>query len=260
MATDWSTSDIDVEGLSDADIVQVDSLLEQVAVPHDGMSLEMLDGFLSALVVGPELVKPSEYWREIWNHDPEWPDRATGAEAHRLVLSLWNDIVDRLQVDLPDEEVDEDDDELVDQIEAAMPLLALPEVADDETTEGFGGLPDDFPLAAAWGVGFMRGVGLRAEAWEAWEREDEDLAEALTSIARLTVLDAEQAEQLGLPADDLPDLAERMQITGSIPSMLQAFNQQRLASYGDTHVDIDLCPCGSGKPFQQCCGDKSRLN
>jgi uncharacterized protein len=259
METDWTTPGLGEQVLSDADVEQLDQLLEQWAVPQDGMSLEMLDGFLSALVVCPDLVKPSEYFPEIWNHQPAWPDEDTEMTAYRLVIALWNDIVGRLHVELPDDDADTDDEEAVAQIEAAMPLLALPDTDDDETS-GFGALPDDFPLAAAWGVGFMRGVGMRPEHWDSWEREDEDIAESLSQIARLTVLDVEQALELGLDAEAVPNLQDRMEIAGSIPMFMQDFHQARLGEPSDTHVDEDLCPCGSGRPYKQCCGERARLN
>src|SRR5262249_55810563 len=51
-------------------------------VPANTMSLEMLDGFFTALVIGPELVAPSAYFPVIWGADnrngPDWdsPEQA----------------------------------------------------------------------------------------------------------------------------------------------------------------------------------------
>src|SRR5690606_1373774 len=52
--------------LDDAQIERLAELLEQRAVPFKGFNLEALDGFLSALVVSPSTVLPSEWQPLVW--------------------------------------------------------------------------------------------------------------------------------------------------------------------------------------------------
>ena len=251
------------ERIAQSDIDALHGLLERYAVPADGMSLEMLDGFLSALIVGPELVLPSEYWTHIWNTEGEWKDADEAARAHRLVQALWNDIVRRVNVELPDDdEVNQDPEAFAEAMQDAMPLLAVPESEDEE--DPWSGVPEDYPVGAAWAIGFMRGVGLRAEAWSHWEQNDGHVAEDLQTIAELGLLDAEHAEEMGLDASSVPDLNDRIAIVSGLPVILQNFNEYRLEQLGQYPSDApgpdDPCPCGSGHPFKRCCGSPGRLN
>ena len=52
------TSKLD-EPLSDIDYDELEAFLGSNVVPQDCMDLEMLDGFLTAIVCGPELIQPS---------------------------------------------------------------------------------------------------------------------------------------------------------------------------------------------------------
>lgn len=253
--------------LSDADVERLSNLLEDIAVPREGMSLEMLDGFLSALVVGPQLVPPSEYLPLVWNHEPAWPSASAAAEAFRLIQALWNDIVQRLAIDL-DEDEDGDEQEQMARVEAAMPLLAFPEPPEDaDEDDPFAAVPDDFPLGAAWAVGFMRGTSLRGDDWARWEADDEEVSDDLELIASLALLDAEHAVELELDAESVPEFSERLGIVSQIPHMLRDFNLRRAAELRSEPVRRDElpgrndpCPCGSGQKYKKCCGDPAKLN
>jgi uncharacterized protein len=263
------------DSLSDQDLERLDTLLETFAVPRDGMSLEMLDGFLSALVVGPELVMPSEYLPLVWNGEPEWASISEAQQAMGLVMGLWNDIVGRLQISLADEND-------VDSHAAAMPLLAYPALAPDASAEAgasvdgaatnegsdpFAGAPGDFPLGAAWALGFLRGVGLRQAAWERWASKHPDVEDDLGMLETLALFSVEQAEELGVDPDDIPNLSERLELVTDLPALLQDFNALRMESMvarparrAGQPGRNDPCPCGSGQKFKKCCGAAQSLH
>jgi uncharacterized protein len=260
--------------LSDTDLERLDTLLETFAVPRDGMSLEMLDGFLSALVVGPDLVMPSEYLPLVWNGEPEWASVSEAEQAMRLVLGLWNDIVGRLQLSLEDEND-------IDSHAAAMPLLAYPALApetadssatadaadDGEGADPFAGAPSDFPLGAAWALGFLRGVGLRQAAWERWAAQHPAVEDDLGMLETLALFSVEQAEELGVEPDDIPNLSERLELVTDLPALLQDLNALRMeamvarpARRAEQPGRNDPCPCGSGQKFKKCCGAAQKLH
>src|SRR6266853_1968099 len=60
------TSKLD-EPLTDIDYDELEVFLGSHAVPQDCMDLEMLDGFLTAIVSGPELIQPSEWLPVLWS-------------------------------------------------------------------------------------------------------------------------------------------------------------------------------------------------
>ena len=55
------------EPLNDVDYDELEVFLGSNAVPQDCMDLEMLDGFLTAVVSGPELIQPSEWLPVVWS-------------------------------------------------------------------------------------------------------------------------------------------------------------------------------------------------
>ena len=58
------------------------------------MNLEMLDGFLAALICGPDTVLPSEYLPEIWGGDdadePVFERKSALQEFLSLIMRHWN--------------------------------------------------------------------------------------------------------------------------------------------------------------------------
>ena len=55
------------EPLTDTELDDLEGFLASDAVPEDCMDLEMLDGFLAAIVSGPESVQPSEWLPQVWS-------------------------------------------------------------------------------------------------------------------------------------------------------------------------------------------------
>ena len=75
------------------------------AVPQDCMDLEMLDGFLTAVVSGPELIQPSEWLPVVWSDSqrsvsPVFPNNEQAERILSLVLRLQNSIA-RTLMDSP---------------------------------------------------------------------------------------------------------------------------------------------------------------
>ena len=87
--------------LTDADIDRLDALLRERALPHGGLSLEALDGFFSALIVGPgDMILPSEWMPFVWGENaPEWESGEQAQAALELVMKLWNQIARRVKLD-----------------------------------------------------------------------------------------------------------------------------------------------------------------
>jgi len=66
--------EVPVEGVA---LDALDAFLSSDQSPPDSMMLSDLDGFLTAIAVGPELVMPSEWLPVIWGDDePVFADEA----------------------------------------------------------------------------------------------------------------------------------------------------------------------------------------
>ncbi len=232
----------DQAAIPDADLDELDALLESRAVPFKGMSLEMLDGFLSALVVAPELVAPSEWMPHVWGgRPPRWESSAEVEHVHRLLMALWNDIARRVAIE-PERMRDRD-----------TPLIALPERddADPDATGDYG---------IEWACGFLDGVELRPEAWDANCETQPWIDESLVGIEAIAA--GEWPAPEGEEAGEALSASERLDLIAGIPHLLHDLNVHRLEQL-TSRTPIrreaapgrnDPCPCGSGRKFKKCCG------
>ncbi len=283
--------------LTPEQLERLETLLWEHAVPRGGMSMEMLDGYFSALLCSPSLVMPSEAVGAIWGDPPPvWEDANTAAEAYHLVMGYWNHVADRLALD-PDESAE------------SAPAIALSETLHARLGEivDTGKIPDDlpevdrvFPVGLAWAIGFFVGVDLREDEWDRWAEAHDEVAEALDDIEQLmhtppdpegdVASDAdaphedddagydeddddsegdEDDDDDGISAIDPPDLYERLDIVFELPHFLKFFDTLRRsemiraqgpARRTDGPGRNDPCPCGSGKKYKKCCGDPARLH
>ena len=125
--------------LTDAEFERLSGVLGRFDNKHP-MNLEHLDGFLAALICGPEIVRPSEYLPVICGDDMVLEDSFNAQSVLQDFLSLimrhWNVIADTLHSG-----------------DVFLPLLL-----EDE-----GGIS----RANDWAKGFLRGMELRKTDWAA---------------------------------------------------------------------------------------------
>ncbi|MFC4728346.1 UPF0149 family protein [Coralloluteibacterium thermophilus] len=242
--------------LDDAELDRLDLLLDRCADPADGIiGLEMLDGFLSAVLAGPVALTAEDYLPAVWGTSTPRRDARQTEEAQALIARLEAQILRRIAV-APDERPGGRD--------AAHPFLGLPEEAETvapDADDPLAGLPADFPYASAWAGGFLHGTQLRAEAWDAWLDAHEDIANDVLVISRLALVNAEHAREVGADEADVLSLAERFDLADDLPEMLHDMFLQRIHDQRPAPVRRetapgrnDPCPCGSGKKYKKCHG------
>jgi uncharacterized protein len=235
-------------GISDSDLDELGALLELRAVPFKGMSLEMLDGFLSSLVVAPDLVLPSEWTPRVWGgRPPRWETIDEAGRVHQLLMGLWNDVARRVAID-PERLRDRD-----------TPLIAL-----HDGDASAGNVIDD--CGVEWAMGFLDGVELREEAWGAACAAEEWIDDALIGIEAIAIGEWPPTEPDG--ATEPLTVSERLDVIFGIPHMLHDLNLHRLEQT-TSRTPIrketapgrnDPCPCGSGRKFKKCCGTAANLH
>ncbi|HRQ64300.1 MAG TPA: UPF0149 family protein [Xanthomonadaceae bacterium] len=209
--------------LTDDQIDRLQSLLMREDLGDNVMDIEALDGFLSALIVGPAPVLPSEYLPEIFDGSmPQWDSAEQAVETISLIQSLWNHIVGRLDIDLDE----------VEQFADAIPLMAWPQVEGgaDAILDPFQTVPEGYPLCAVWATGFMHGMTLRQDAWDDFIDAHPDIAEHLEWIMRLSLVSQEQLEDVGIENTELLDHDQRLTAVAQLPRLLKELNDLRLAA------------------------------
>jgi uncharacterized protein len=200
------------------------------------MNLEQLDGFLAALICGPELVLPSKYLPKIWGDRTAFEDPSSAQEFLSLIMRHWNTIADTLHSD-----------------DVYLPLLL-----EDEN----GNTP-----ANDWANGFLRGMEFGKEDW-ALLLDDEDYGGSLIPIFALANEHNPDPKMRSYKDPISTELRETLIVraVAATTQIYRYFKAQRLLdndplgnmpAFLRTMPKIgrnDRCPCGSGKKFKQCCG------
>jgi uncharacterized protein len=225
--------------LTDAEFERLSGVLGRFDNKHP-MNLEQLDGFVAALICGPEVVRPSEYLPVICGDDMALEDSLRGQPALQDFLSLimrhWNVIADTLHSG-----------------DVFLPLLL----------EGDGGVTH----ANDWAKGFLRGMEFHKEQWAAL-LDDEKHGGWLVPIFALAHEHHPDPEMHPYKEAISDEQRERLIVgaAAGVTGIYRYFEARRFVE-GEPFDNVttfrrtvpkigrnDPCPCGSGRKFKQCCG------
>lgn len=197
-------------------------------------NLEALDGFFSALIVGPDLVMPSEYLPLVLGSDNHFDDSGEADRVLPLLMRHWNTIAQTLnQGDVYN-----------------LYLLK-------QTPERHAG--------AVWADAFMQGVSLRYEQWRGLidskehgeailpmmllaQEKDPELQPLLRPMPRAT-----RNEMLAKMTIGLVDINRYFRKLSAAP--VQSVRRSDPIRRSEPKIGRNTrCPCGSGVKFKVCCG------
>ncbi|MBM6584135.1 UPF0149 family protein [Microvirga sp. BT689] len=212
-------------------------LLEKklASLPADSgsMLVSELDGFLTGILVCPDLIMPSEWLPLVWGSDedadPIFENAHQAEQLVGLVMEQYNAIAHDLQSGrfAPVFEVDTRHDEV---------------------------------LWELWIDGFESAMQLRPESWGALLQSDEDTRTALAGLILLTRINEGDS---GLPEAEIEELTEKApDLIGAWVEILNAWRvsqdlSPQLATPAPSFGKVgrnDPCPCGSGKKYKKCHG------
>jgi uncharacterized protein len=168
MSADMKPSDPLQQPLSLEELGQLESFLLSDLMPEDSLSsIEMVDGYMTALIIGPDVVPPEIWIPYIWNEEKsDVPCFSSEAEAdmiEELLVRHMNTITLQF-LNEPDE---------------FLPLYETFSYSDDQEQE----------LAVEnWALGFTMGMELTHKSWSPLF-EDEDtgmLAMPMLILSKLT--------------------------------------------------------------------------
>jgi uncharacterized protein len=230
---------VKLQPLTEAELDRVSVLLARF-VNKRSMNLEQLDGFFAALISGPQIVPPSDYFPVICGDEMVLQDTVNAQPVLQDFLSLimrhWNVIADTLHSG-----------------EVFLPLL----------------LQDENGITPAndWAIGFLRGMEFHKEEWASLFA-DEDHGGWLVPIFALAHEHDPDPEMRPYKEPISADAREKLIVgaAAGVTGIYRHFETKRLVEK-DLHGNAttfrrstpkvgrnDPCPCGSGKKFKQCCG------
>lgn len=220
--------------LNELEYEELDQFLLSDAVGEEAMDVSMLDGFLTAIVIGPRVQPPSRWLPLVWGQkEMVWDSEAQATRMISLVMRHMNAIAS-LFAEGPEE---------------FEPLLPYRKVGEDE-----------IPVLEDWCVGFVAGIELDAEGWQPLLDDDENGRLLHPVILYGTPGGWQQLEKY-------PDLAARhAETVEELPATILGIHdfwlsyRRALAATRTLRHEQPLpgrndpCTCGSGKKFKKCCG------
>lgn len=121
---------------NEADLEALDDFLSSDASPEGCMLISDLDGFLTAVAIGPELIKPSEWLPVIWrNESPKLQSDQQAEQITGIIFGRYNEILK--------------------SVAAGLEYIE-PWFWEDQ---------DGNVIAMDWCEGFFEGVELRGDPW-----------------------------------------------------------------------------------------------
>ncbi len=249
----------------DSDDPEVDAL-QALCERLDGfgvdLSVEKLDGFITALVCGPRTLMPSEWIEALCGDaferahgDPQSLEEATGA-----LLARWNTVAEQLH---PDRLLEEEQQLRVSPLlmywdDEARAKLVAEGLMDEDGARGL-------QPGAEWARGFAEAIDIFQDDWsDAGLNRDETeaLGQCLRDVFFLAVppdspryaaLLRDRGYPSDLSRDDLIDVA------CFAVQDLRLLWIERQVRPSPRRVEArpgrnDPCPCGSGRKFKKCHG------
>lgn len=208
--------------------------LTSPAAPKGAMSPMELDGYLTGIVVSPDLLLPSRWLDRIWgDNEPTFDGLDEIQTAIAAVMEHYNAIIAALDAGFK-------------QIEAQKTADYRPLFL------GASGKPNH-DVVRTWVRGFGKAMALAPERWSSIV-EDERLQPLLSPfIGFMDVADPDFE-----PADNIDELLD--EAATAIPRatiILRKIAQFSTTPVASRHGKIgrnDPCLCGSGLKYKRCCG------
>jgi uncharacterized protein len=225
------------EPLTDKEFNELDQFLLSDRCADDGMTMDALHGYLTALVIGPEEVPMAEWLPRAWgSFAAEGPRFSSEKQSQRiigLIARFMNEIAITFEVAPKEFE----------------PLYCEHEWEGRTLID-----------AEAWAWGFWEGIDLRAQAWAPiWNSSLADLMQPIYLLGAEEIED----QEMTLVDDPLKRHKLAIEMEAAIPPIQRFWAPHRKSAVaqvqrGQPKVGRnDPCPCGSGKKYKKCCGVES---
>ncbi|MRR51576.1 MAG: YecA family protein [Rhodocyclaceae bacterium] len=236
--------------LTEQELTELDRFLSSDATSDQTMMIDAVDGYLTAVVLGPGEVNVDRWLPGIWgpdvSHAPKFRDDAQAQRINQLLIRHCQGIATVL-------------DQTPDCFEPILDMVSY----QNKSREYLDG--------EMWSYGFIQGISLARQAWQPLFENDS----AMDALLPIYVLGADDitAEQKALIDTPAKREALAQQIAASVATLWRFWHPQHQPSGAPVSTGSvplqrsepktgrnDPCPCGSGKKFKKCCGSPERLH
>jgi len=213
----------------DQKLRKLDDIFCSDIAPETAMDASTLEGFFTALILGPYVIMPSQYTPWIWDmydakEEVVYDSMEQAEETMNLLMAVWNNIAKTFSTD-----------------------PASFEPAYFRAVE-WG--------ASEWCEGFLLGASLFGEQWTSLWLTQPKLVTPFLRLGDEAGLEITKKEKnaekwMNAVPDALVDIhAYWLEHRSDPPSRSPSVPIRREHNVGRN----DPCPCGSGKKFKKCCG------
>jgi uncharacterized protein len=230
--------------LSEDEFHELDQFLLYDVDTEEVMTLDMVDGFLHALAVGPTTMYPKQWLPKIWGTKEMMPPMDSIEQLNHilgLVMRHFNSVIAGLEDD---------------------PRVISPRWS----TMTYDGDEQEYDDAEVWAYGFVEGMRL---CWNDWQ----PLLSTPQGQALFRPIALLGEDDFSVDQDELTKTpAMRSELALRIPQAVLdmhahwlplrlAVHQREVAKSMQPKVGRnEPCPCGSGKKFKRCCGAAGDLH
>ena len=246
---------------SEANIAALEQVCDRLANFGTDISLEWVDGYLTALLASRRVIAPSEWLPAMLGDafDRAFADPHDVQQAMDALMARWNVLASQLDVDamLDDPEAVRLSPLMIQYDDAARAeMVAAGHMTAEEA-------PDLLQTGALWAEGFIDATEAFADDWPEPDIETEDGRWYDDCMSRVIALLLPKIELDAHLAEHYPgEVIERDQLIDEACFAVQDLRLYWLdhAAKPETRrVDAtpgrnDPCPCGSGKKFKKCHG------
>ncbi|WP_148717529.1 UPF0149 family protein [Chitinolyticbacter meiyuanensis] len=228
--------------LNDDELDRLDAFLMSPRTPEETMDMEMLDGFLVALAIGPREIEEEEWLPQVFAGTP--PEFADQEEADEVLGLICRHAAHVTASFAPKRRENVGEEPLY------YPLILSDEGADEKWQESLG---------AYWASGFRLGMLADEEVWQAALDADEEFYDTIAAILAL-----EEGHHPEDENEDVLTVKAREERVSELPWHVedamfywleQKYGQVETVKRDEPKVGRnDPCPCGSGKKYKKCHG------
>ena len=215
------------QALSDDELDELDDFLADETIQDRSMDVSTLEGFLTAIAIGPDLVRPSEWLPWVWDMDDgeeeaNFADREQANRILSLIMRHYNAVTGTFNTEPA----------------AFEPIFWR--------ASHWG--------AAEWCEGFLRGFQFNDEAWSGLA------AGQPTWFAPFLRLGTDEGIEITKSRGDADECMNDIEL--SLVNICHYWKTRARHAPGSEPLvrgspkigRNDPCPCGSGKKFKRCCG------
>lgn len=221
--------------LNPQELSDLEAWLSSPQFKGKAMRLDQLQGFLCAIISGPEPIPPSAWVMEVLGGRHKYESLEQGEKFVGLLMQFYNDVATMLEEQRPE-------------------LIIKPSGKDDRL---------DYQT---WCEGYITGWGLSTEEW--LRPGNEALKKLTFPILYLSGAFNEAGGKGDASRSAEEDLAIWQKCVSVLPDGVIAIYNFWLAKRRATPIKREMpktgrndqCPCGSDKKFKQCCGSPERLH